>query len=817
MATTFESHGIDVVRAQLMARGWAEDDILVLPALVWNGSRIQPDLVLCRAHYPLFVVEVKSIAINDLAGAFSQVARYTSILGVSHGFATDGQTIVQFDTAYGDRTVLPEFPSPEEYWQSIGRDWDIHDTRLSDGGPSPQGRLLQVLAIGRILDALITQKRALAILATGSGVSFVFYQLTMKLLRSGQARKILHVYGTRMLVEQAAQQFGRQSHHYVSTSLKHEASIEITTSRTLLNNQHAKLAEFATDHFDHLIFHNSALGEDVEPILRHFPNATAIAHASSASTSVTIGRIFGAPVFVYSYEDIIEGEVLAPPEGFRAVRIGSVARVDAGVNPAADKFELTESPQGVPIIFASDLLEDGSIATNRRFESPHMSGQLLAPYQVQKDDVLISRLSSPNRIRVALVSAELEKALVSTTLLRVRVQQPDVRGVEVFRFLDSLTGQRYLRAAAEGHSVARLTTEAVEGIPLLLADIPQPSPESSTPPQETPPPLSKAAQLLQYLQQHVLPKLNELKDSTQPVEDHEFDQIAARLRAASNDLVPPKLPERVITGFPTPIALAYLRFTQARYNTFEAVLRLRDVFEAIGYFVYHVVLADAFHRLDRRQYHVPEKVIRQAYNDYSMASRMDFVKKILDVARANGGRDLYFPQLIHTEVASTVREFQSDFRNRFSHTAAATESQQQRLIAQFLPQTDKLLGELEFLSQCRMGRIRGFHWKRGRLVRTMELHLGASPRLEEEFVDEGESVLRADRDHVVLINLHSGALLDLHPLYQMIASEQTRHESHLCVLKQRKGQRGESVVGAFEVSLEGMDELDALRQVIEAQ
>ena len=196
---------------------------------------------------------------------------------------------------------------------------------------------------------------------------------------------------------------------------------------------------------------------------------------------------------------------------------------------------------------------------------------------------------------------------------------------------------------------------------------------------------------------------------------------------------------------------------------------------------------------------------------------MDFVGKIIDFARANGGRDLYFPQLIQSEVARTIREFQTDFRNRFSHTAAATESQQQRLIAQFRPQADKILGELEFLSQCRMGRIRGFHWKRGRLVRTMELHLGTSPRLEEEFVDEAESSLRADRDHVVLINLQSGLLLDLHPLYQMVVSEQTRHESHLCVLKQRKGQRGESVVGAFEVSLEGMDELDSLRRLIEPQ
>jgi hypothetical protein len=57
-------------------------------------------------------------------------------------------------------------------------------------------------------------------------------------------------------------------------------------------------------------------------------------------------------------------------------------------------------------------------------------------------------------------------------------------------------------------------------------------------------------------------------------------------------------------------------------------------------------------------------------------------------------------------------------------------------------------------------------------------------------------------------------VLDLHPLYQVLAHDVTHHEAHLCFFKQRKAStkrlEGESVQGAFGIDLDGFDDLEVL-------
>ena len=61
-------------------------------------------------------------------------------------------------------------------------------------------------------------------------------------------------------------------------------------------------------------------------------------------------------------------------------------------------------------------------------------------------------------------------------------------------------------------------------------------------------------------------------------------------------------------------------------------------------------------------------------------------------------------------------------------------------------------------------------------------------------------------------------VLDLYPLYQLLATEETRYATHLCFLKQRKaGDKrldGESVQGAFEMALPGFEDFEALQAKI---
>jgi hypothetical protein len=178
---------------------------------------------------------------------------------------------------------------------------------------------------------------------------------------------------------------------------------------------------------------------------------------------------------------------------------------------------------------------------------------------------------------------------------------------------------------------------------------------------------------------------------------------------------------------------------------------------------------------------------------------------------------LRIAELVGSSVPVLVRQLQDDLRNRLSHTATATESQQRNALKEFEPIVEELLSDLEFLLDYRLVRITSFFYERGNLVRCMEVYHGVVPGLDDQILAEDTGLTRADRDHLVLLDTED-QVLDLYPLYQRVASEETRYETHLCFLKQRKKSRqlleGESIQGAFPVNLRGFEEFEALQSRI---
>ena len=80
--------------------------------------------------------------------------------------------------------------------------------------------------------------------------------------------------------------------------------------------------------------------------------------------------------------------------------------------------------------------------------------------------------------------------------------------------------------------------------------------------------------------------------------------------------------------------------------------------------------------------------------------------------------------------------------------------------------------------------------------------------------------IQAEHNHIVLID-PDGQILDLHPMYQLMANDETRYENHLCFFKQRKLKEkvleGESVQGAFQLELDGFEEFNTLLKKVNAQ
>src|SRR5207253_2977199 len=157
-------------------------------------------------------------------------------------------------------------------------------------------------------------------------------------------------------------------------------------------------------------------------------------------------------------------------------------------------------------------------------------------------------------------------------------------------------------------------------------------------------------------------------------------QAATELKSLAENLVEPSLEDRVLNAYPMPIALAYRRFRDSRFNVYEQVLRLRDLFEATSFLVYNVVLADSLRRLSPEKYFIADAGARRSYNNFSMAMRLGFVDAIINIAnQAKSQNDLFMPELSGINFVKIAKQLQAEFRNRISHTATATEGQQRNL------------------------------------------------------------------------------------------------------------------------------------------
>jgi hypothetical protein len=98
----------------------------------------------------------------------------------------------------------------------------------------------------------------------------------------------------------------------------------------------------------------------------------------------------------------------------------------------------------------------------------------------------------------------------------------------------------------------------------------------------------------------------------------------------------------------------------------------------------------------------------------------------------------------------------------------------------------------------------------------MEVYIGVVPdMLEEPLTDE--KITKIDSEHLAILDADNNAL-DLYPMYQRLASDETHHETHVCFFKQRKAKslllEGESVQGAFPVNLNGYDEFELFQKKI---
>lgn len=208
---------------KLKNSGWEDDAIteqyvLTPGRIVPVGSQhtrkagLRPDYVLfIRQNIQIAVMEAKADYANAADG-LAQAMRYAEMLGVKFAYANNGKKIIEHDFITGLERDLSEFPTPDELWGrlqgtlNLPTQQDKTDalTAYSEqvGGKTP--RYYQMIAINRVVNAVLGgQKRILLTMATGTGKTFVAFQIAWRLWKSGRKKRILFLADRNVLIDQA--------------------------------------------------------------------------------------------------------------------------------------------------------------------------------------------------------------------------------------------------------------------------------------------------------------------------------------------------------------------------------------------------------------------------------------------------------------------------------------------------------------------------------------------------------------------------------------------------------------------------------------
>ena len=147
------------------------------------------DFVLIYRNHPLAVVEAKAWGLPITEGV-GQAKIYAGKLQIRFAYATNGQGIWGVDMENGAELPLDRYPSPTELWdrtfaaQNAWRD-RFAQIAYEDKGGSHLARYYQDIAIDRVLEALAAGRtRILLTLATGTGKTFIAFQIAWKLFHS---------------------------------------------------------------------------------------------------------------------------------------------------------------------------------------------------------------------------------------------------------------------------------------------------------------------------------------------------------------------------------------------------------------------------------------------------------------------------------------------------------------------------------------------------------------------------------------------------------------------------------------------------------
>jgi type I restriction enzyme R subunit len=315
------------------------------------GRRSKPliaDYVLVYRNHKLAVIEAK--AWNEaLTEGVAQAKQYAEKLTVRFTFATNGQGVYGIDMETGKEGEWPNYPSPDELWTLTFAKQDTWRDRFAavpfeDKGGSHPSRYYQDIAVERVMDAIAAGKpRILLTLATGTGKTFIAFQIAWKLFHSrwnlsrepSRQPRILFLADRNILADQAYNAFSAFPEDALvriapddtrkKGKVPKNGSLFFTIFQTFMSGPPKDgkpspyFGEYPPNFFDFIVIdecHRGGANDESNwrDILEYFSPAVQLGLTATPKRkdNVDTYRYFGEPVYVYSLKDGINDGFLTP-------------------------------------------------------------------------------------------------------------------------------------------------------------------------------------------------------------------------------------------------------------------------------------------------------------------------------------------------------------------------------------------------------------------------------------------------------------------------------------------------------------------------
>ncbi len=422
-----------------------------------RGKPLIADYVLVYRNHKLAVIEAKAWE-KPMTEGVGQAKDYAEKIAVRFAYATNGQGIYGIDMQTGKEGDLSCYPTPDTLWNLTFAEQNVWRDRFAavpfeDKGGSHPSRYFQDIAVEQVMEAIAEDRQKILItLATGTGKTFIAFQIAWKLFHSrwnlsrepSRRPRILFLADRNILANQAYNAFSAFPEDAMvriapedirkKGKVPTNGSIFFTIFQTFMSGPPKDgqpspyFGEYPPDFFDFIVIdecHRGGANDESNwrGILDYFAPAVQMGMTATPKRkdNVDTYAYFGDPVYIYSLKEGINDGFLTP---FKVKQISTTL----------DEYVYTPD----------DKVIEGEIEVGKRYEEEDFNKKIeIMEREKKRVEIFMSQIDQKEKTLV--FCATQVHALAVRDLINQMKTSKDPNYCQRVTANDGARGDQYLR------------------------------------------------------------------------------------------------------------------------------------------------------------------------------------------------------------------------------------------------------------------------------------------------------------------------------------------------------------------------------------